>query len=90
VQGYERLGFRREGKSIVYREWCPAAISAQLIGDFNCWGGTHMEKDSFGVWKAVLPDGDLLLQMHQHACLLPAGQPVLQAPHLYMYACLAY
>ena len=59
VQGYERLGFKREGDAIVYREWCPAAHSAQLIGDFNGWGGTHMEKDAFGVWKLVLPDGEL-------------------------------
>ena len=58
VQGYETLGFRREGNTTVYREWCPAATSAQLIGDFNGWGGTHMEKDGVGVWKVVLPDGD--------------------------------
>ena len=60
MQGYEKLGFRREGNTVVYREWCPAATSAQLIGDFNGWGGTHMEKDGLGVWKAVLPDGDCL------------------------------
>ena len=56
-QGYEKLGFRREGNATVYREWAPAASSAHLIGDFNGWGGTHMEKDSFGVWKVTLPDG---------------------------------
>ena len=56
-QGYEKLGFRREGNATVYREWAPAASSAHLIGDFNSWGGTHMEKDSFGVWKVTLPDG---------------------------------
>ena len=70
VQGYEKLGFRREGNTVVYREWCPAATSAQLIGDFNGWGGTHMEKDGSGVWKAVLPDGDCLPSLHQHATLL--------------------
>ncbi|CAL5219263.1 g1061 [Coccomyxa viridis] len=56
AKGYEKLGFRREGNTVVYREWCPAATSAQLIGDFNGWGGTHMEEDGLGVWKAVLPD----------------------------------
>lgn len=64
LQGYEKLGFSREGKTAVYREWCPAASSAQLIGDFNCWGGTHMEKDEFGVWKVVLPDGVSSLPVH--------------------------
>ena len=59
-QGYEKLGFRREGNATVYREWAPAASSAHLIGDFNSWGGTHMEKDSFGVWKVTLPDGAAL------------------------------
>ncbi|CAK0744688.1 1,4-alpha-glucan-branching enzyme, chloroplastic/amyloplastic [Coccomyxa viridis] len=56
AKGYEKLGFRREGNATVYREWAPAASSAHLIGDFNSWGGTHMEKDSFGVWKVTLPD----------------------------------
>lgn len=60
MQGYEKLGFAREGNAVVYREWCPAASSAQLIGDFNGWGGTHMEKDGLGVWKVTLPDGDSL------------------------------
>ena len=64
AQGYEKLGFRREGNTVVYREWCPAATSAQLIGDFNGWGGTHMEHDGSGVWKAVLPDGDCLPACH--------------------------
>ena len=60
LQGYERLGFVREGNAIVYREWCPAAAAAQLIGDFNNWSGAWMERDEFGVWKVVLPDGGAL------------------------------
>ena len=47
----------REGAALVYREWCPAASAAQLIGDFNNWSGSWMERDEFGVWKIVLPDG---------------------------------
>ncbi len=60
-QGYERLGIVREGAALVYREWCPAAAAAQLIGDFNNWSGSWMERDEFGVWKLVLPDGALPL-----------------------------
>lgn len=51
------MGFFREGNATVYREWCPAASSAQLIGDFNGWGGSWMERDAYGVWKITLPDG---------------------------------
>ena len=58
MQGYERLGFTREGNATVYREWCPAAAAAQLIGEFNNWSGAWMERDEFGVWKVVLPDGE--------------------------------
>ena len=57
MQGYERLGFTREGSATVYREWCPAAAGAQLMGDFNSWSGAWMQRDDFGVWKIVLPDG---------------------------------
>ena len=71
-QGYEKLGFRREGNATVYREWAPAASSAHLIGDFNSWGGTHMEKDSFGVWKVTLPDGAALASHMTHGSVLSA------------------
>ncbi|EIE25420.1 starch branching enzyme [Coccomyxa subellipsoidea C-169] len=56
AKGYEKMGFFREGNATVYREWCPAASSAQLIGDFNAWGGSWMERDAYGVWKITLPD----------------------------------
>jgi len=32
-------------------------LAAQLIGDFNNWGGTWMDKNEFGVWSVNLPDG---------------------------------
>lgn len=41
----------------VYREWAPGAAEAQLIGDFNGWQGTAMERDDFGTWTLRLPDG---------------------------------
>ena len=42
----------------MYREWAPAAQSAQLIGDFNGWQGTPLDRDDFGVWSVRLPDGE--------------------------------
>ena len=36
---------------IVYREWAPGAVEAQLIGDFNGWEGQPMERDDFGTWS---------------------------------------
>ena len=51
------MGFQREGAATVYREWAPAAQSAQLIGDFNGWNGDAMQRDQFGVWSVRLPDG---------------------------------
>ena len=43
----------------VYREWCPGATEAQLIGDFNNWQGGDMQRDDFGTWTLRLPDGQL-------------------------------
>ena len=57
MQGYELFGFTRDGNATVYREWCPAAQSAQLIGDFDGWQGTPLQRDDFGVWSVRLPDG---------------------------------
>lgn len=42
----------------MYREWAPGAAEAQLIGDFNDWQGTAMERDAFGTWTLRLPDGE--------------------------------
>eukprot|EP00798_Chlamydomonas_sp_ICE-L_P020992 gene20992-27850_t len=56
AQGYNKLGFTRENGAIVYREWAPAAQAACLIGDFNNWEGSWMNKDQWGVWSVTLPD----------------------------------
>lgn len=59
LQGYTKLGITRENGRTVYREWAPGAVAAQLIGDFNGWHGTWMERDEFGVFSVSLPDGEL-------------------------------
>ncbi|KAA8528824.1 hypothetical protein F0562_036179 [Nyssa sinensis] len=58
AQGYLKFGFNREEGGIVYREWAPAALEAQVIGDFNGWNGSNhkMEKNQFGVWSIKIPD----------------------------------
>jgi hypothetical protein len=55
--GYQKMGITRQGGATVYREWAPGAAAAQLIGDFNGWAGTWMQRDDFGVWSVTLPDG---------------------------------
>ena len=42
----------------MYREWAPAAAGAQLIGDFNDWHGTHMQRVEGGVWEVTIPDSE--------------------------------
>lgn len=55
--GHYKYGFVREKDGVTtYREWTPGAVGAQLIGDFNGWSGTWMERDEFGVFKVDLPD----------------------------------
>jgi 1,4-alpha-glucan branching enzyme len=54
--GHEKFGIIHENGRTTYREWAPGAESAQLIGDFNGWAGTWMQKDDFGVWSVELPD----------------------------------
>lgn len=34
-RGYEKFGFNKTEKGIVYREWAPAAKAVCLIGDFS-------------------------------------------------------
>ncbi|KAK9129251.1 hypothetical protein Sjap_009738 [Stephania japonica] len=60
AQGYLKFGFNKEQDGIVYREWAPAALEAQLIGDFNGWDGSNyqMEKNQYGVWTIKIPDQD--------------------------------
>ena len=57
-KGYKTFGFTSDKDSIVYREWAPGAVSAQLIGDFNGWTGLDMSRDEFGVWTARIPNVD--------------------------------
>lgn len=45
-----------QGK-LVYREWAPGAAEAQIIGDFNGWQPTPMERDDFGTWSVKLDEG---------------------------------
>lgn len=55
-QGYEKFGIHRRNGETVFRDWAPAAQAAWLIGDFNGWEGTPLEKDEFGVWSVALSD----------------------------------
>eukprot|EP00897_Mesotaenium_endlicherianum_P001684 jgi/Mesen1/1543/ME001330S00501 len=59
-RGYERFGFTREGNTIMFREWIPAASCVQLVGDFNNWDGVRhqLERDQFGVWSITIPERD--------------------------------
>ncbi len=54
----------------MYREWAPAAQSAQLIGDFNGWQGTPLDRDDFGVWSMRLPDGESLIETEVLRCVM--------------------
>ncbi|KAG6821518.1 alpha-1,4-glucan branching enzyme [Arthromyces matolae] len=58
TKGYLKFGFNvSKNGEVVYREWAPNAIEANLIGDFNGWNRTAhpMKKDSFGVWEITIP-----------------------------------
>lgn len=60
-KGYERFGLNVQPTGeIVYREWAPNAVEAQLVGDFNNWDvTTHpMTKNDFGVWEITVPAKD--------------------------------
>ncbi|KAK9809388.1 hypothetical protein WJX73_000627 [Symbiochloris irregularis] len=57
AKGYTKLGFNRVDGATVYAEWAPAADRVQLIGDFNSWGGTELNRGPYGVWSATIPDG---------------------------------
>lgn len=67
--GYKTYGIVHENGKTVYREWAPAAQAAMLIGDFNNWAGTAMERDEFGLWSVTLPDG-MLFSFWFSCCLL--------------------
>uniref|UniRef100_A0A0D9WUB2 1,4-alpha-glucan branching enzyme n=1 Tax=Leersia perrieri TaxID=77586 RepID=A0A0D9WUB2_9ORYZ len=59
-QGYLKFGINTVGDATVYREWAPAALEAQLIGEFNNWNGAkhNMEKDKFGIWSIKISHVD--------------------------------
>lgn len=42
----------------VFRTWAPAALSAFVVGDFNCWGESlpMTRVTDGGIWEAVLDD----------------------------------
>ena len=57
------MGFSCRDGAITYREWCPAAASVSLVGDFNGWDASRTvlsrEGDGFGMWSVRLdPRGD--------------------------------
>ena len=76
LQGYEKLGFTREGSNTVFREWAPVAQAVSLIGDFNGWKDSWLTRDQWGVWSITLPDGTLLhsLPMGPGGQRSPAGK----------------
>ncbi|KAF7111912.1 hypothetical protein CFC21_111868 [Triticum aestivum] len=59
-RGYLKFGINAEPGATVYREWAPAAMEAQLVGDFNNWNGSEhmMTKDNFGVWSIKISHVD--------------------------------
>ena len=67
LQGYKQFGFHRAHGGTTYKEWAPGAQAAQLIGDFNGWTGTWLERDAFGAWSCHLPDGDHLQLLGRQA-----------------------
>ncbi|EFN60069.1 hypothetical protein CHLNCDRAFT_33566 [Chlorella variabilis] len=57
AKGCDRYGIVHEKGKLVYREWAPGAAEAQIIGDFNGWQPTPMERDDFGTWSVKLDEG---------------------------------
>ena len=43
-QAYRYLGAHREGDQTVFRTFAPGARQIQVIGEFNGWNGTGMNK----------------------------------------------
>ncbi|KAE8348634.1 1,4-alpha-glucan-branching enzyme [Aspergillus coremiiformis] len=57
-KGYEKFGFNvQPNGDIIYREWAPNAVQAELVGEFNDWDVTAhpMTKNDFGVWEITVP-----------------------------------
>lgn len=57
TKGYLKFGLNVDPNGeVVYREWAPNAVEANIIGEFNEWNRqSHpMKKDSFGVWEIAI------------------------------------
>ncbi|KAG5654624.1 alpha-1,4-glucan branching enzyme [Sphagnurus paluster] len=58
TKGYLKFGFNfGKNGEVVYREWAPNVVEANLIGDFNQWNRTThpLKKDRFGIWEVTVP-----------------------------------
>ncbi|PYH77361.1 1,4-alpha-glucan-branching enzyme [Aspergillus uvarum CBS 121591] len=60
-RGYEKFGLNvAENGDIIYREWAPGAVEAQLVGEFNNWDikANPMKQNDFGIWEVIVPAKD--------------------------------
>ncbi|KOC16762.1 1,4-alpha-glucan-branching enzyme [Aspergillus flavus AF70] len=87
-KGYERFGLNVQSNGdIIYREWAPNAVQAQLVGEFNNWDVTAhpMTKNGFGVWEVTVPavngapaiphDSKIKISM-----VIPSGERIYRIP----------
>ncbi|MBR5338891.1 MAG: alpha amylase C-terminal domain-containing protein [Lachnospiraceae bacterium] len=58
ANGHHYFGMHLEGKSVVFREWAPAAERVLVAGDFNGWDGSKAEcaRLENGVWEVRFPE----------------------------------
>ena len=56
-EAYQYLGAHREGKETVFRTFAPAAAAVSVIGEFNGWSETPMQKVYDGnFWECRIAD----------------------------------
>ena len=69
ASAYQNMGFHlsNDGKTLIYKEWAPAAKALFLIGDFNDWEYfTHpLKKLDNGIWEIQLSLADYPGLKHQ-------------------------
>lgn len=57
------LGAHQVKEGFVFRVWAPNALAVSLVGDFNDWQDSPMEKDEVsGIWQVqsdTAKEGDL-------------------------------
>lgn len=62
ASAYQNMGFHlsADKKTLLYREWAPAAKGLYLIGDFNNWEYfTHpLERKENGIWEISISQSD--------------------------------